>query len=197
MFNTDITPSSLPYQSSAKCAYALPKFNMKLLFKQSKRFISQSTFFFLQPSCPHCLHRFPPHSLRIFGIDTFEAYDAVGFHHPGNYEKMMQFITQNSFDSVRIIIGDFSALAVEWKQPIDILQIDGIHTMVSAKRHQKCLCLHFCAAILSHSCAGSGDIRLGSMTAPCIHPTQRFAVYCAHPLTVEARGRSSAPRYIV
>ncbi len=139
-------------------------------------------------------NRFPPHSLRIYGVDTFKAY---GFYNPGNYEKMLQFKTQNSFDSVRIIVGDFSELAVEWKQPIDILHIDGLHTMVSAKLLQKCLCLHFCASIRSRSCAGSGDLRLGSMAAPCIPPTQHFAFYCAHPLSVEARGRASAPRYIV
>jgi hypothetical protein len=142
-------------------------------------------------------NRFPPHSLRIYGLDTFKAYDHVGFNHPDNYDKMMQFKTQNSFDSVHIIIGDFSELAVEWKQPIDILHIDGLHTMVSAKRHQKCLCLHFCASLCSHSCAGSGDVRLGSMAAPCVLPTQHFAFSCAHLLSVEARWRASAPRYIV
>ena len=66
---TDIPPSALPYLSSAKCACALLKFNIKLIFKQSKRFISQSTsrFFFatLLSSLPTSLSSsLPPHIWR-------------------------------------------------------------------------------------------------------------------------------------
>jgi hypothetical protein len=45
---------------------------------------------------------------------------------------MSHFKAQHSFDNVHVLMSDFAAMAAKWNQPVDILHIDGTHTLVRA-----------------------------------------------------------------
>lgn len=64
----------------------------------------------------------------VYGIDSFEA-DAHAGHHEDNYDVVMEFKEKHNFDNVEVIKGWFSDIAQTWDKPIDILHIDGLHTL--------------------------------------------------------------------
>lgn len=71
------------------------------------------------------------HSLGMYGIDTFGRQDATGHTYDAdNYDTMIRFKTRHSFDSVHVIVSDFASAALTWARPVDILHIDGTHTLV-------------------------------------------------------------------
>ena len=69
----------------------------------------------------------------MYGVDSFASRDASGHHYaPNNHHVMAQFKARHAFDNVHVIVGDFAAVAQRWAQPVDILHIDGTHTLVQS-----------------------------------------------------------------
>jgi hypothetical protein len=67
----------------------------------------------------------------MYGIDTFGRQDASGHtYDANNYDTMIRFKTRHSFDSVHVIVSDFASAALTWARPVDIIHIDGTHTLV-------------------------------------------------------------------
>jgi hypothetical protein len=74
----------------------------------------------------------------MYGIDTFGRQDPTGHTYDAdNYDTMIRFKTRHSFDSVHVIVSDFASAALTWDLPVDIIHIDGTHTLVR--------CLPMCA----------------------------------------------------
>lgn len=64
----------------------------------------------------------------VYGIDTFEGDDHAGLKSDA-YERMMQVKEQHGFDNLEIIRGTFKEAAASWDRPVDILHIDGFHSV--------------------------------------------------------------------
>jgi len=63
----------------------------------------------------------------VYGIDSFQG-DAHAGERTDTYEYVTQFQREHEFANVKLVRGWFSDIAQIWRDPIDILHIDGLHT---------------------------------------------------------------------
>jgi beta-1,4-mannosyl-glycoprotein beta-1,4-N-acetylglucosaminyltransferase len=68
---------------------------------------------------------------KIFGIDSFEGDIHAG--HRNTYGFVSAFKDKHKFDNITFIKGYFDDVALTWKDSIDILHIDGLHTYDAVK----------------------------------------------------------------
>jgi hypothetical protein len=70
---------------------------------------------------------------KVYGIDLFDV--AAGYSSGSDtYDVVMEFKEKHQFDNVEVIKGDFCEIAKVWKEPIQILHIDGDHSYECVKR---------------------------------------------------------------
>ena len=64
----------------------------------------------------------------VYGIDTFEGDEHAGFK-TDTLATVNTVVEHNSYNNINIIKDLFDNVAEVWAQPIDILHIDGLHTL--------------------------------------------------------------------